>query len=359
MRLCYVLSYRAPNYIRTQTLLEALRRIPEIDLSLAINTSMGIKRYQETLSRVARLERSQSPPEAYLLGFRGQEIYWPLRRLVGNKPIIIDAMMSPSLALVQENQYGMAGKAASFFLKPIEKYILHDAALVVTDTEAHVQAFREHYRLATDKIHAIPVGAVETAPQAVNPGSRDRLRVLFYGSFLPLHGFDTILSACEGLGDLPLDLDFIGTNPSVEMLLQKRLSQAGQLRYRTRRWVEFEDILQTELPDSDLCLGGPFGNTPQARRVITGKTFQALAQAVPVLVGEGEATGVFLHQNNVLSVPQGQPGALREAIFWAWQNRSLLPAIGVRGRESYYKHFSIQIIAQKFGELLKALVKGS
>lgn len=355
MRLCYVLSYRAPNYIRTQTLLRALRKLPEIDLSLAININTDIKRYQETLSGVAQLERSANPPEVYLLGFRGQELYWPLRRLVGRKPIIIDAMMSPSLALAEENQYSFVGKLASFVLRPVEKGILRDATLVLTDTEEHVRAFREKYQLAPDKLQAIPIGAVEAAPQAVNPGSQERLRVLFYGSFLPLHGFDIILAACANLGDLPLDLDFIGTNAQIEKLLKRELGQASRLRYRARRWVKFEDILQTELPNTDLCLGGPFGNTPQARRVITGKTFQALAQAVPVLLGQGAGETLFQHQHNVLSVPQGQPEALKETIHWAWKNRSLLPGIGIQGRKIYYEYFSIQVIMKKLEKILENL----
>lgn len=352
MRICYVLAYRAPDYIRTRSLLAAIGKLTGVECYPAINSTTGLKRYQQTLGKVAQIQRTYQP-DIYLLGFRGHELYWPLRRLVGRRPIILDAMMSPSLALAEENQYGYAGKLASHLLTRLEKGILHDTDLVLTDTQAHVQAFSQRYQLSPEKIQALPIGAIETAPPALSPGLKPRLRVLFYGSFLPLHGFDAILSACANLKELPLDLEFIGTNTEIEARLKKALGQAVQLRYRTRRWVPFADILQQELPNADLCLGGPFGNTPQARRVITGKTSQAMAQAVPTVVGETENATAFQHRQNCLYVPQGKVEALREAIAWANDNRPQLPSIGQRGQQLYRQQLSLDIIAHKLAAILR------
>lgn len=352
MHICYVLAYRVPDYIRTRSLLGAIEKLPGVECSLAINTASGLQRYRQALAKVANLQKKTQIPDIYLLGFRGHELYWPLRKLVGKRPIIIDAMMSPSLALAEENQYGIAGRIASLLLTPIEKSILHDADLVLTDTQAHARIFCERYQLPPDKVHVLPVGAIETAPITICPGSHPRLRILFYGSFLPLHGFDIILAACAQLKELPLDLNFIGTNPQIEAQLQNMLGQAGQIRYRARRWVPFQDILQYELPNTDLCLGGPFGNTPQARRVITGKTFQAMAQAVPSILGKSENDVAFIHQKNCLYITQGQTQALAEAIVWAHQNRTQLPELGIRGQRLYKEYFSLGIIAEKLANIL-------
>ena len=352
MRICYVLSYRAPDYIRTQSLLTAIGRLPGVECYPAINVATSLRRYRQTLEKVAHIQKMHRP-DLYVLGFRGHELYWPLRHLVGRRPIIFDAMMSPSLALAEENQYGGIGRLASHLIAPLEKRILHDADLVLADTQAHVQAFIERFRLPPEKILALPVGAVETAPMALSPGCQSRLRVLFYGSFLPLHGFDTILSACAELKELPLDIDFIGTNSKVEAELRKVLGRTGQLRYRTRRWIPFSDIVQHELPSTDLCLGGPFGNTPQGRRVITGKTAQAMAQAVPTIVGETVNSMPFIHQKNCLYVPQGHAKALSESIAWANQNRKQLVAIGLRGQVLYRENLSLDIITKKLTHLLR------
>ncbi|MGD9759608.1 MAG: hypothetical protein AB7U71_19035, partial [Comamonas sp.] len=352
MRICYVLAYRAPGYIRTRSLLTALDGLPGIECHRAINTSTGVSRYRETLAQVARIER-QYRPDLYILGFRGHELYWPLRRLIGKRPLILDTMMSPSLALAEENQYGLAGRLLSHLLTPIEKSILQDADFVLTDTTAHAEAFRQRYQLNPSQLAALPVGAVETAPSAQDPGQSPRLRVLFYGSFLPLHGSDVILQACRTLDDLPLDLDFIGTNAEIERRLQQACTPEAPLRYRARRWVPFEDLLQHELPTADLCLGGPFGNTPQAQRVITGKTSQALAQAVPTVVGETVISQGFVHQQNCLLVPQADPQALAISLRWAHENRAQLGHIGRQGQQLYQTQLSLAVLAQRLSDILR------
>lgn len=352
MRICYVLAYRAPGYIRTRSLLAALNSLPDVECHTAINTCTGLGRYRDTLTQVARIER-QHRPDLYILGFRGLELYWPLRRLIGNRPLILDAMMSPSLALAEEKQYGLAGKLVSRLTTPIEKGILRNADLVLTDTNAHLEAFQQRYQLSTAQLATLPVGAVETAPTAQNPGHAPRLRVLFYGSFLPLHGLDSIILACRNLKDLPLDLDFIGTNANIEARLKRAFNSATLLRYRARRWVRFEELLQHELPTADLCLGGPFGDTPQARRVITGKTSQALAQAVPTVVGNTDASSGFVHQQNCLLVPLGAPEMLESSLRWAHENRAQLQSIGQRGQQLYCERFSLAIVAQHLSAILQ------
>lgn len=352
MRICYVLAYRAPTYIRTRSLLTALDALPNIECYRAINSSLGLNRYPETLEQVAHIER-QYRPDLYILGFRGHELYWPLRRLIGKRPLILDAMMSPSLALAEENQYGLIGRLLSRLITPIEKSILQDADFILTDTPAHVEAFHQRYQLSRTKLAALPVGAVETAPSAQSPGQSARLRVLFYGSFLPLHGLDVILQACQMLSDLPLDLDFIGTNAQVERRLQQLVTPGAQRGYRARRWVPFEDLLQHELPRADLCLGGPFGNTPQAQRVITGKTSQALAQAVPTLVGETAVSQGFEHQKNCLLVPQADPQALAMSLRWAHEHRSQLGYIGRQGQQLYQRQFSLAVLTQGLSDVVQ------
>jgi hypothetical protein len=262
-------------------------------------------------------------------------------------------MMSPALALAEENQFGLAGRLLAHLLTPIEKSILHDADFILTDTPAHVEAFRQRYQLSQTKLAALPVGAVETGPSAQSPGQSARLRVLFYGSFLPLHGPDVILQACRVLNDLPLDLDFIGTNPQIEAHLQQICIQGAPLRYRARRWVPFEDLLHHELPTADICLGGPFGNTPQAQRVITGKTSQALAKAVPTAVGETAANPGFVHQKNCLLVPQADPQALAMSLRWAHENRAQLGRIGQQGQQLYQTHLSLAVLKRRLAGILQ------
>lgn len=351
MRICYVLAYRAPDYIRTRSLLAALHGLPGIECHTAINRVTSWPRYRDTLAQVRTL-RDRFEPDLYLLGFRGHELYWPLRRLIGRTPLILDAMMSPTLSLAEEDQYGRAGRFAAALLGPVERRILHDADGILTDTAEHVAAMSRHFGLSADRFAALPVGAVETTHRPDRPGHTERLRVLFYGSFLPLHGANVILEACRLSHDLPCDLDLIGAPAPFVRQLQQTLPASARLRYRTRSWVPFEQLVNQELPGSDLCLGGPFGNTPQAQRVITGKTSQALALGVPTVVGDNPAHHGFQHQHNCLRVEQGNPHALAAALRWACEHRSALPALGEAGRTLYQQHLSLAVIRQRLATIM-------
>src|SRR5262249_27005003 len=99
------------------------------------------------------------------------------------------------------------------------------------------------------------------------------------------------------------------------------------------------------IADAGLSIGGPLGNTPQARRVVTGKTYQCLAMAKAVVVGDTEAATEFEDRANCLLVRQGSPEALAEAIAWAAEHRDETRAIGLRGGESFERSFTVGRLA--------------
>lgn len=352
---CYVLSYRAPAYIRTRTLLAALDACDGIRAVVASNTHSGLWRYVETLIRLRRV-RKQEKPDIYVLGFRGHEIFWLVKALAGKKkPLILDALMSPYAALKDEGKQGRWGRLLAPLVYHLESGVLHGAAAVLTDTNLHVSYYAETFGIDKSKIVSVPVGAVETVPSGQSAGPDRRtgeFTALFYGSFLPLHGVDVIIDAADRLKDLPIHFKFIGGSSADERYLRRRCATLGISRYSYRRWVPFDQLLRDEIPTADLCLGGPFGATPQSSRVVTGKATQCLCLGKATVVGRiGEDFG-FVDRENCLQVEQGDPDDLSRAIRWSYENRSRLEGIGRAGRALYQDHFSIRVIT---GRLLDAL----
>ena len=362
MKVCYVLSYRAPDYIRTRSILRALRGIAGIEVFEAINQSTNNpSRYFETFQKTREI-KEKFDPDVYLLGFRGHEFYWPLRHLVGNKPIILDALMSPYASLRNERKHGTLGAISATGWRLIEQSILNDANLLLTDTSAHVQFYAQEFALPPHKLLSVPVGAEERettaapAKQKVAKHSMQPMTALFYGSFLPLHGIDVILEAASWLHDLPIRFDFIGGDSSQSRNLVTTCAKLGITQYTHREWVNFDELINTQIPNANICLGGPFGNTDQAQRVITGKTSQCLALGKPTIIGAIDEDLGFVDKKNCFIIPQGNPEALFNALRWAHSHQEQLTMIGEQGRTIYNERLSVKVIQDLLGKAIFDLV---
>lgn len=353
LRVCYVLSYRSPDYIRTQSILSALNSIEEIELKTIINTSAGLGRYPETLGAAFRLAK-ENWADIYILGFRGHEIYWPLRMIAGSTPIIFDAMMSPYAALTEESKHGLSGKIIARLIGAIEKSILTNAKAILTDTAQHSHYLCKQFNIPANKIYPIPVGAIERIQPPMGKGGHknNKFSVLFYGSFLPLHGVPTIIESAQRLTDLPLQFDFIGGGKEASKTLARSFPCSDLLHYTHQEWMPFDDLINHQIPLADICLGGPFGNTPQAIRVVTGKTSQCLAAGKLTIIGKINDDYGFVNQSNCLLVEQGNPDDLAAAIRWAFHHQDQLNEIGKNGKELYDRTLSISVIHKSLKEIL-------
>ena len=352
--LCYVLSYRAPQYIRTRTLLAALQECANLRVVTAINTRTGIWRYVETFFRILKVRRRERP-DIYMLGFRGHEIFWPVKVLARGKPLILDALMSPYAAMKEENKKGLTGRWLAPLVFRLESNMLHHADAVLTDTRLHASFLAETFGLVANKVIDVPIGAVECASgdqEAFKQRHDEIFSVLFYGSFLALHGVDVILEAAARLKELPIRFDFVGGAAANERDLRQRGKALGVTRFTYRRWVPFEKLLQVDIPSSDLCLGGPFGTTPQASRVVTGKSAQCMSLGKPTVVGEIDEQFGFLDRVNCLLVKRGDPVDLSKAIRWAYEHRDELAEMGRKGRDLYLRKLSIRVAGERLGRAI-------
>lgn len=356
IKACYILSYRCPDYVRTKTLTGALKRIDNIVLYAAINTTKGIFRYIQTLYRLLAI-RATKKPDYYILGFRGYEIFWIVRTLTLGTPLIFDHMMSPYDSLLNERKIFKKGCVVDKLIYFYEKSILKYSDIILTDTSIHRKFFAELFEERQEKIYAIHVGTDEDLFKSLPPGKGKQKKpffeVFFYGTFLPLHGIDIILEAASMIKDRPIRFTIIGGKKKdlhnfYEM--KKRLNLENIIH---KEWIEYKQLPRTIL-ESDVCLGGPFGNTGQARRVISGKTFQFLAMGRPTVVGKIDEDYGFEDKKNCLLVSQGDGKELAKAILWCFENQERLDEIGQNGLELYEKIFSINSIKQSLQTIFKS-----
>lgn len=356
IKICYVLSYYSPEYVRTRVLITALRSMPSVALFEARNTSVGFLRYFETLWRLLRI-RIRHNPDVYLIGFRGHEIVFPALLIIGSrKRIIFDEFVSPYDSLVYERQELSVNSPLARIVYALEKWILKNANILLTDAAAQAAHYARLFSIDLGKFVPIPVGVDGSY---FNPTGRchdyatEDFVVFTYATFLPLHGIDIVLQAAKQLEDLPIRLVIAGGRRAQMAAFRERIRELDLDNIDHIPWIDF-DALPDYIRGAQVCLGGPFGNTPQANRVITGKTVQFLACGKATIIGESEETLVFVDRYDCILVPQGDAVALASAIRWAFVHKNELPELGRNARRKFEKCFSQDSIRRHLEVVLKA-----
>lgn len=360
IKVCYVLSYNPPNYVRTEVLLAMLGVIPGVKLFRAMNTRKGPTRYIQTIIRLMII-RLRYNPSIYILGFRGYDIYWPVRLLTLGKPLMYDEFINPYLWFVDEHKKFRDKSLMSHVIKQFSRLMALSSQKVLTDTKLSANYSSQVMHIPASKYLPLYVGTNETLFDVVDQDHpRDAsmpLSVFFYGNLLPLHGVTVILEVASRLRDEPVHFTIIGGLKRAKDMedLSRFVIDEGLENLTHKSWVPYED-LPGYIANADLCLGGPFGGTPQAHLVITGKTYQFLAMGKCTVVGRVDEQVGFVDKTNCLLVNQDSPDSLEGAIRWALQNRDRLPAIGLGGKRLYQTSFSQDAQSHLLGKLIRDLV---
>jgi glycosyltransferase involved in cell wall biosynthesis len=221
--------------------------------------------------------------------------------------------MSPYESLLNERKRIKKGGLIDKLVYIYEKLILCHSDVILTDTTLHKAYFSTLFQINPQKIHTIYVSTDEdlfklSVDKPKN--ERDFFEVFFYGSFQPLHGVDIILKAASMLKKIPIRFTLIGGNNKNLFNFYQMMKQLDLENITHKEWVDYERLPQL-IRKSDLCLGGPFGNTEQGQRVITGKTFQFLAMGKPTVIGKLAQIYGFEDTENCLLLRQGDGKVLQ------------------------------------------------
>jgi len=291
-------------------------------------------------------------PDLVFVGFYGHLLTLFLSRLT-RAQILFDAYLSTWDTLCFDRQRFAPRSLAGRLAFALDRQAGLAARHTLLDTMTHARFFGETFGIPESRLSAYYVGYDEEVfyPRPATETAA-RFRVFFYGSFVPLQGVETIVRAAKLLeAERGIEFRIIGTgldSPRVHRL-------AKELGVQRVDWLPPVPYAQLadEIAAASLCLGGPFGSSGKASRVIAGKTFQFLAMAKPTIVGDSPANReVWTHGQDVWMCRMADPEALAAAILELKRDASLRERIAQCGYEHCRKSFGLESQATRLQQII-------
>ena len=325
---------------------------------LAAGLGFATPEFRPALSCIGDVEASlrgvPAPAAIWVASFRLRDLAAACRwgRRHGAK-VVFDPVVSSYLKQVFERRKFPEGSFRAKRLLRREQALFAMPDLVIADTQCHADAFRDVLGVPEERIKTIYIGADETAfTPAPLPErkSGEPIEVLFYGSFIPLHGATTIVRAARLAAGEGIRWTLVGNGPLKSACIREAQRADN---------IVFEDYMPQErlaekIRSSDVLLG-VFGATPQASRVMPNKFFQSIASARPVVTRASSAyPSAALNSPGVRFVAPEDPRALLDAVL-AWRERPAREAAAKAARELYCKSFSNAVVEIQLNDALERL----
>ncbi|MFA5853694.1 MAG: glycosyltransferase [Patescibacteria group bacterium] len=339
------------SFPRTRVLIAELRK-----RGIAVDECrVDPKRSRRKFSEILALSKSYRGVsyDAVVVGYPGANVVW-LAKLLFRAPVVYDAGFSVYQSEVEERKTCKPHSLRAALLYAMEWVTIRLADAVVLDTRAHVRYFCDLFRVSEKKFLLVPVGADAElfTPSSEASPSDGVFTVLFYGSFIPLHGVDTILDAATRL--LPRkDVRFrlIGNGQTAERM--RRLADERALTN-----VVFVGSLPQTSKDSASVLGeirkadvllGIFGSGRKAQMQVPLKVFEAIACGKPVITADTPAVReLLLPGQDVCTVPASDGAALAAAILRLKEDAALRVSLAAHGRATFEKRFQPEHLCDSF-----------
>jgi glycosyltransferase involved in cell wall biosynthesis len=351
MRVCYFGTYRA-QYVRNEVMLAGLRsqgvQVEECHVTLwhsvddRVAQASGGWRHPRFWWRIWaaywKLLRAHAKTAEYdvmMVGYPGQfDVY--LGRLLSwmrRKPLVLDILMSIHL-IAEERGLTRKSPFTGLLLFWLEKFGLKLPDRLIADTPEYERYYREKYNLSPARFRLVPLGVDDRLyyprPELQPPDGR--FRVLYYGTFIPLHSVETIVHAASELRDYPhIQFDLFGEGqeqPRARQLVQElKLTNVS-----FQGWID-KTALPEEIAQSHVCLG-VFGTTKQARCTIQNKIWEGMMMQRPVITGDSKTVRDELtHRRHVYLVERANPKSLAAAILELESDPTLRQRLATNGLE--------------------------
>ncbi len=267
--------------------------------------------------------------------------------LLGSRKVIFDPLASRFETKIVDWRWKPEGTLAAWWNKAIDRWAFRLSELIIADTQAHKDYYRRQFKVDPEKIAVIPVGFDDrifkkelSGRRGITGGAESPFTALFFGSFLPLHGVETVVGAARWAKkeDASIQFELIGSGRTFDQV-QRLASELNMTNIRFEGWMEQDRLAERIAAQADICLG-IFGRTEKAGRVVPHKVFQSMALGKAVVTARTPAAEeFFVHRENIFFCDPGGPEELARAVLELRRNSELRERIARTGYELAWEKF--------------------
>lgn len=242
---------------------------------------------------------------------------WKLRK----KTLFVDFFVSLYDSMINDRKMLGAKNPLARLIYWLDRASLRPADRVIVDTEAHGAYFCQEFGMKKEKMEVVYLNADSSIyyPRKVEKTAefQDTFLVVYFGTVIPLQGFDVVLDAVRRLD---AEQEKKKRNRAIHFCLigpvEKRYPKVISDSVTYVDWVEQEQLAEY-IAMADLCLAGHFnGQIMKAKRTIPGKAYIYEAMEKPMILGDSPANHERYQegQPGIYFVPMGDGKALAEKI---------------------------------------------
>jgi glycosyltransferase involved in cell wall biosynthesis len=325
----YKLNFKSSSSKKTiYTFLKHLKTLNKLDIDLIFYYSVS--------------------PRDWLL-FSLTTIYSKLKKI----PLIYDYFISKfqtyysdRKVFSHENKLFKLLKYAFLYCLDYFECLLSDK--IILDTNTHIKYFNVKFNLRKNKFRRIFVGAepiFRISNKLVKKREdNDKIKVGFWGTYIPLHGIEFIIKAANILkDDKRIIFSLLGRGQTYKKILE--LAESLKLKN-----LEFHDIVPLkQLPnfisECDIALG-IFGKGEKALCVIPNKIFEAIQMKIPIITSNTPAINELLsHRENIFLCQRADPKSISEGILELVNNQELRFKIADNAYQVYKEKTCLKCIS--------------
>ena len=306
-----------------------------------------IRRYNGLARRWARIEHDFEA--VFVPEFRHKDV--PLAHVLARAarvPCVFDPLVSRFDTRIHDRADAHVRGPQASHNKNLDRLSFALADLILADTRAHADLFAEKLAPPDALIRVLEVGYDDAVFRPEPPeGDADTATVLFYGSYLPLHGVPLVVEAAARLRDNPrIRFELIGdgqTRADVEHFVRE---------HRLANVTMTPRIPLSELPRriaaATVCLG-IFGSSSKATRVVPNKVYQCMGMRRAVITMASRAVEeTFRVGEEIVTTPAGDSEALAFAIRALVENSAYRNRVAEAGGARVSRDFTPTPIARRF-----------